>query len=83
MKLESKHKILTCSISFFTQSQDPPGTRKSQMQSLQELVSHKVSEELSRLASGLVSRREGWRALCYLEVIGLIIRPGVGIAEIE
>ena len=53
------------------------------MQSLQELVSHKVSEELSRLASGLVSRREGWRALCYLEVIGLIIRPGVGIAEIE
>ena len=83
MKLESKHKILTCFISFFTQSQGPPGRRKSQMQSLREFVSHKVSEELSRLASGLVSRREGWRALCCLEAIGLIIRPGVGIAEIE
>ena len=53
------------------------------MQSLQEHMSHKMGDELSRLASGLVSRREGWRALCYLEVIGLIIRPGVDIAEIE
>ena len=29
------------------------------MQSLQELLSHKVGDELFRLASGLVSRRGG------------------------
>lgn len=82
MKLENKHRIRTCFISFFIQPQDPPGRRKSQIQSLQELVQHKVGDGLSRLASGLVSSMQGRRALYYCEVIELIIRPVAGVAEI-